>query len=257
MKQMTLSAEQIVTGITRVNNMTEVKKYQSLETLFDSLADEIADKVETDISSGTNTTALVVSGGTTPQPLFERLAATPLAWDKVTFVPSDERWLATNHDASNENLIRLSLLQDKAVTAAVQGLKLDFDTAQEAEAELNKVLKPVLGNYAVAVVGMGLDGHFASIFPGTPQEQNALDMSRDQLCYAVDATGCAVAGDYTERMTLSMSAILNAKHIYLLITGEEKLALVKKAINRDQSVSELPIVRLLQQSQTPVTVCCA
>ena len=237
--------------------MTEVKKYQSLETLFDSLADEIADKVETDISCGTNTTALVVSGGTTPQPLFERLAATPLAWDRVTFVPSDERWLATDHDASNENLIRSSLLQDKAAVAAVQGLKLDFETAQEAEAALNDKLAPVLNCYSVAVVGMGLDGHFASIFAGTPQEQVALDMSKGQLCYAVDATGCPVAGDYTERMTLSLPAILNAKHVYLLITGEDKLALIKKAINKDQSVNGLPIVRLLQQSETPVTVCCA
>ena len=237
--------------------MTEVKKYQSLETLFDSLADEIADKVETDISSGTNRTALVVSGGTTPQPLFERLAATPLAWDRVTFVPSDERWLATDHDASNENLIRSSLLQDKAAKASVQGLKLDFVTALEAETELNETLVPILSRYAVAVVGMGLDGHFASIFPGTPQEQAALDTAAEQLCYAVDATGCPVAGDYTERMTLSLAAILNAKHVYLLITGEAKLALIKQAINKDPSVDALPVVKLLQQSETPVTVCCA
>ncbi len=237
--------------------MTHVKKYQSLDTLFDSLADEVAEKVEAAISSGTNSTALVVSGGSTPQPLFERLATTRLAWDRVTFVPSDERWLATDHKASNEHLIRSSLLQDRAAAGNLQGLKLDFSTAEEAESELNRQLEPVLSDYAAAVVGMGLDGHFASIFPGTSRQTAALDMTSEQLCYAIDATGCPVAGDYTERMTLSLRALVNARHIYLLITGQEKLRLVEKAMNDDPEVADLPIVKLLQQTRTPVTICCA
>ena len=255
MNQTTYLVILIATGTTWVNSMAVIKTYDNRDALFDSMAEQVTAKLNESLLSGD--TALVVSGGTTPQPLFERLSQTPLAWDKVTLLPSDERWLATNHEASNEHLIRNSLHQNLASMATVQSLMIGHESAQAAESDLNQQLATILDDYAVAIVGMGLDGHFASIFPGTPQIDAALDLEGTSLCYGVDATGCPVAGEYTERMTLSLPAILNANAVFVLITGDEKLAIVNKALAGAEQESKLPIAYLLNQSKTPVTVCCA
>ena len=255
MSQMTCSVIRIVTGTTWVNNMAVIKTYDSRDALFDSMAEQVSAKLAQRLNSGSS--ALVVSGGTTPQPLFERLSETPLAWEKVTLLPSDERWLPTDHAASNENLIRNSLHQNLASAATVQGLMIGHESAQAAEADLNDKLSSILDDYAVAIVGMGLDGHFASIFPGTAQMAAALNLDGASLCYGVDATGCPVAGEFTERMTLSLPAILNADEVFVLITGDEKLDIVKKAIAGDSEVADLPIAKLVSQTKTAVTICCA
>jgi 6-phosphogluconolactonase len=172
-------------------------------------------------------------------------------------MPSDERWIAPDHEASNEKLIRDHLIQGEAASASVLGFKLDYETPFEAEAALNKQLEEHLENCAVAIVGMGLDGHFASLFPGTAQLAEAMNPDNQALCAGVDATGCPVAGNYTQRMTLTLSAILRARRVVLLFKGQDKIDLVKQVIADEPEARDLPVYQLLHQAGTPVDICCA
>ena len=235
--------------------MIRFNQYNTTEELFNETAEMCREELEKRLTTGK--TALVVSGGTTPQPLFERLAEMPLNWPDVTILPSDERWLDPTHSASNERLIREHLVTGHASQAQVQGFKLDAESPFDAEAELNGQLSKLLIDYAVAVVGLGLDGHFASLFPGTPQLTDAMRYEQEKYCSAIDATGCPVAGDYTQRMTLTLSAILKANRVILLFKGDDKIALIKQVLDDDPSVRELPVYQLLKQTQTDVDICCA
>lgn len=235
--------------------MIKFNQYNSTEELFNETAEMCRVELERALTAGH--TALVVSGGTTPQPLFERLSEMPLNWSDVTILPSDERWLDPSHTASNERLIREHLVRGQASQARVQGFKLEADSPFDAEEELNEQLSQSLNEYAVAVVGLGLDGHFASLFPGTPQLADAMRFEQELFCSAIDATGCPVAGDYTQRMTLTLSAILKANRVILLFKGDDKIELIKKVLDDDPSVRELPVYQLLNQTQTDVDICCA
>lgn len=235
--------------------MVELHQYPNPDELFEQCAKVCIAALKHKLKSGP--ASLVVSGGTTPAPLFERLANTDMSWQKVTILPSDERWLATDHSASNEKLIREHLLKNNAAEAKVQSLKLDFPSAELAQEALDEQLADVMPACAVAIVGMGLDGHFASLFPDTPQTPLALDITNKARCSAIDATGCSVAGQYTERMTLTLSALLEAERVILLFKGEDKLELVKSVLADEPVSRQLPVYQLLHQDLTPVDIYCA
>jgi len=100
---------------------------------------------------------------------------------------------------------------------------------------------------------MGNDGHFASLFPGCPQLQNGLDIHQTKKCMAIDATGCPVAGDFTDRISLTLTELLNSDLIIVLITGSEKLDIVRNAIQQPVT-ADIPISVLLSQDKTPVEI---
>ena len=234
--------------------MIRLLQFNSEAELFDQTAALCISALRKRLVNGP--ASLVVSGGSTPKPLFERLSNTKLNWSDVTILPSDERWLPAEHEASNERLIRENLQQNYADGASVLGFKTSHDSAFEAETVLGEKLKSLPAPHAVTVVGMGPDAHFASLFPGTPQLESGLEINNEAPCIAVDATGCYVAGNYTERMSLTLSEILNSDEIILLFKGADKLAIIDKVLQDALHTPELPISYLLQQEKTPVTVCC-
>jgi len=234
--------------------MIRLLQFKSETELFDETAALCIAALRKRLVNGP--ASLVVSGGSTPKPLFERLSNTKLNWSDVTILPSDERWLPAEHEASNERLIRENLLQNKAQGAQFLDLKTAHDSAFEAEGLISEELKNLSAPHAVTVVGMGPDAHFASLFPGTAQLKAGLDITNNKSCIAVDATGCPVAGDYTERMSLTLKEILRSDEIILLFKGQDKLAIVDRVLQEGLHTEDLPISYLLQQDQTPVTVCC-
>ncbi|PCJ50025.1 MAG: 6-phosphogluconolactonase [Gammaproteobacteria bacterium] len=195
----------------------------------------------------------IVPGGTTPAPIFERLSTLPLAWDKISVSASDERWIDVDSESSNEYLIKHSLLINKAEAATYVGLKNDADTATAGQKKTERNLKNLALPATVTLLGMGPDGHVASLFPGCPQIDDALDLNQKKTCIAIDARGCTVAGEYTERMSLTLSALINSDLIILLITGQEKLDVINQAI-REKMNSSLPVAKILSQGKTPVEV---
>jgi 6-phosphogluconolactonase len=192
--------------------------------------------------------ALLVSGGRSLIRLFEELRTQVLDWSRVCIALADECWVHPEDPQSNERVVREVLLRENAAAAQFVGLKnsapspvLGADAAWEA---LAKVPRP----FDVTVLGMGDDGHTASLFPGAPNLPQALDRSAAGACVAMWSRSAPHA-----RLSLNLSALLDSRQIWILILGEEKLRAYRTACSSD-SVEEMPIRGILYQERTPVEV---
>ncbi|TQV75063.1 6-phosphogluconolactonase [Aliikangiella marina] len=224
----------------------------SRDELFTNVANKCASRLTRGVEKQ-GRASFVVPGGTTPAPMFERLSKMSLDWHNILVAPSDERWIPVDHQASNQKLVEENLLINQASKARVMPLKNDAETPMAGEAIAEKNISELEQPFDVTLVGMGNDGHFASLFPGTPQIAEALDPETTKKCIGIDATGCPVAGEFTQRISLTLSAILNSKLIIVLITGKEKLQVVQRA-KAKLAPFDLPISALFHQNQTPVEV---
>ncbi len=232
--------------------MTQEFICSSKNQLYQEVSDKCATLLNNDIERY-GQASINVPGGTTPAPVFELLSKMTLPWNKISIVPSDERWIDINHDQSNQFLIERTLLINNASSANFVGLKNDADSPFDGEAETAERLAKLLKPASVTVLGMGADGHVASLFPDTPQIETALDLSQNKLCIGIDAKGCAVAGDYTQRMSQTLVSLVDATVVILLITGSEKLEVVRRAKQRTDFNSQ-PVAALLAQTKTPVEI---
>jgi 6-phosphogluconolactonase len=192
--------------------------------------------------------SLIVSGGMTPVALFEALSGIDMAWEKILISLADERWVDPGNPASNEHLVRTHLLKNKAAIAGFIGLKTPAHMAKEGEAACEERIRRIPAPFDLLILGMGDDGHTASLFPGATALPRALDMTSERICMAVSPP--AVPHD---RMTLTLPALLNSRHIFVHILGEKKRQVYKKAI-AGESPEEMPIRAILGQKRVPVTV---
>ncbi len=222
------------------------------EELYQSVANKCASQLEQAISNHGDA-SIIVPGGTTPAPVFELLSSMSLDWKNITITPSDERWIDVSHSQSNENLIMKSLKINKAQVARLVGLKSAAETNIEGELETEQALQNLTFPTAVTVLGMGLDGHVASLFPNCPQIDDALDLAQIKMAMAINAEGCDVAGEYTQRISLTMATLLNSQLIIILITGNDKLDVIRKA-GKENVKPVIPVSVLLAQKLTPVEI---
>lgn len=192
--------------------------------------------------------SLVVSGGTTPGPFFIKLRQKDLAWERVVITLADERWLAPEYEASNERLVRALLLRDRASQASFIPLKNRAATAMAGEEECCRALARIPRPFDVIVLGMGLDGHTASLLPGSARLAKALDPDIGQDCLAIPP----IPGQH-ERMTLTLPTLLHARQLFLHCTGRKKKQVMFQAM-ADGPVAALPIRAILRQQQTPVHI---
>ena len=186
---------------------------------------------------------LVVSGGRTPVGFFQRLAGQALPWERVTIVPSDERWVAADSDQRNSRLIRQHLMQGYASKARLVELVNGGDASPEVSAEQASARLRALHWPADAVVlGMGEDGHTASLFPDAPELAQAL---------AGDAAPVVVstpASQPTVRLTLSARYLSGATLTALLIQGEGKRIALDEAAAVPLAIGPMPIRYFFQQA---------
>jgi 6-phosphogluconolactonase len=191
--------------------------------------------------------SLMVSGGSSPRPLYEKLSRADLDWSKIAISLVDERWVDPGQPGSNEDFIRATLIQDKASKANFFGLKTPQATAKAglrySERRFNSVPQP----FDVCVMGMGLDMHTASWFPRSKGLEAALDLNHLNILCAIDATGAPVAGDHPERISLTLQAVLKSHAVVLFIPGNEKRAVFDAAINKPRL--ESPVKALLTAGQ--------
>lgn len=188
--------------------------------------------------------SLMVSGGSSPKPLYALLSRADLAWPKVTISLVDERWVEPGQAGSNEDFIRSALIQNKASQANFFGLKTKHQTVEaglaEAEARFNCVHSP----FDICVMGMGSDAHTASWFPNSGGLTEALSLKNQKTLCAINAQGAPVAGDHPNRISLTLSAVLNAHAIFLFIPGGAKRAVFNDVPNKPQS--DAPVQALLR-----------
>ncbi|HBI13957.1 MAG TPA: 6-phosphogluconolactonase [Desulfobulbaceae bacterium] len=225
----------------------EIYSFANPEQLAGTLAAAIAAFLRQGLATRKQA-SLVVSGGSTPGPLFLGLRQMELAWNKVIITLADERWVGPKHEASNERLVRFLLLLDKAGQASFVPLKNRAATAWKGEEECCRALARIPRPFDVVVLGMGIDGHTASLLPGAARLPLALDPGTGQDCLAITHSQ-----DTFERMTLTLPALLHARQIILHFTGRDKRQVLAQAMG-DGPVEAMPVRAILRQRQTPVHI---
>lgn len=168
---------------------------------------------------------LLVSGGTTPAPVFRALSLAPLEWERVDIALVDERWLRPDDPDSNAHLVNEYLLQGHARRARFETLTRTGRNIGEAVSDANlHARRPT----DVVLLGMGDDGHTASLFPNMRHLDQAL--ASPNAYVAVDASTCPGAGPWTRRISLTPAGLMPARLRLLLIRGEQKRAVFETAM---------------------------
>ncbi|AVP96086.1 6-phosphogluconolactonase [Ahniella affigens] len=213
-------------------------RHANTETLIEHLASSMAEDIDRALTLQ-GRALLALAGGRTSPPVFRRLAAQSRAWSKVHVVPSDERWV--NHDHPDCNLRQM---QDAFVGA--EGIRWLSLTPLQCDGPVNAdfgeaSMRAHPEAFDLTMVGMGVDGHFASLFPGAPTLPHALDLHHTKCCIAIEPNPMPAAGPH-QRVSLTLSRLLRSDRILLVITGTDKLAVLERAQHGDHS---LPVSALL------------
>lgn len=190
--------------------------------------------------------SFVATGGRSPAPVYQRLQTAKLDWARVVVTLSDERFVDPASPDSNEKLVREHLLQGEAKKAAFVPL---WSRAAADPAACARAAEPALAGMApfdAVLLGMGDDGHFASLFPGSPALAQGLDPAGERLCLGVAEPHGQPA---YPRITLTLAALSQARTIIILISGAAKRAQVDAAL----AGADLP-VRALLSHPAPVRV---
>ncbi|CAH0354968.1 6-phosphogluconolactonase [Aquabacterium sp. CECT 9606] len=219
-------------------------------TLAQDLARFVAERLQEGVSQR-GAALLVVSGGSTPIPFFKALALTAVDWPKVSVTLADERWLPPDHADSNERLVRAHLLQGLASQARFVPLKTADALAAHGVPELEVALQALPWPADVVVLGMGSDGHTASLFPGSAQLAEALDDGRTARCLAVSAP--LLPNVPVDRVSLSKRALLDTRQVVIHITGLSKRQLLEQAM-RAGLADPLPITLAWSRANIPCQV---
>ncbi|PXX99944.1 6-phosphogluconolactonase [Halomonas sp. LBP4] len=204
----------------------------SRERLAAQLAEAVAEALRQDLATQERA-LLVVSGGSTPVPFFEALAARELPWERVQVTLADERWVAEDAADSNARLVREHLLKGPAAAATFVPLTTADPTPEQGAATVAERVEGLAWPASVVILGMGGDGHTASLFP---------DSQELALALATDAAAVAVRtpSQPQPRITLSADRLHQARRHVLHISGGDKRAVLARALAGDDS-RELPI----------------
>jgi 6-phosphogluconolactonase len=210
-----------------------------------AMAEQAADAILADILRR-GVASLAVSGGSTPAEFFRRLHAIDLPWERIVITLADDRWVPPTHADSTEKLVREELLHR---SSPFLGLVNDAATPQAGEAAINDRLQALPLPLTLSCLGMGEDGHYASIFPHNASLAKAMDPANLLLCTAVSDA----PKPPPQRITLTLPTLMNTGRVILHLIGQSKLDALDTAL-ADGPVEAMPIRAILRQTDVPVEI---
>lgn len=215
----------------------------------EQLAQECAGKIAEGLAKGCaerGQASLAVAGGTTPGPTFKRLAAIDLPWSRITVTATDERLIPPDAALSNYRLIRDDLLHGPAATARHIQLWSGEDSYQDAARRADEAVSGLLP-FDISLIGMGEDGHIASLIPSSPALEVGLALSGAPAAIFVPQGDPAPV---LPRLSLTLQALTDTQLVILLVTGSAK----RKVLEAAAENPALPIHHLLKQDRAPVQI---
>ena len=193
------------------------------KVILDASAEELAETIASHLR-GAMRPSLVLPGGSSPVALIRALGKKTLSWSDITITTTDERCVPENHEHNNLGQVKRLLGNVEARFVSLQDEKPAFD-----------------GTFNVTVMGMGEDGHFASLFPDDDWEGKTGDIISAKAPF-----------EPKDRLSLTLDRLLQTEHLYLLVNSRTKLELCEAVMNGEKS--NLPIAKLFQRSQDKLQI---
>ena len=202
---------------------------------MENISQTIFDKLEKDLCENGQST-FIVSGGSSPVQIFKDLSAMQAKWSDINISLVDDRVVDTNHDDSNEKLINNVLIKDEAKDA-------NFISLCNQYKDLLNLKRP----FGIMLLGMGEDGHFASLFPKLIETNpEYFDLESDPEIFFTEPMG----NPCHRRVSMNLSMILESKDIFLLVSSKKK----SEVLNQAKSDKSLPLYYLLNQSKVDLKI---
>jgi len=230
--------------------MTEIEwwDYDDADEFAGAVAGDIQFIIESAIDAR-GAAVIALAGGRTPQPAFDKLAEAKIDWKRVTIIPTDDRLVPMGDPLSNATMIAKTFLPKGArVIPITSEAAEDYKASgRAADARLQDLHWPL----DLCLLGVGADGHTASIFPG-PDLEEALNGPKERRALGVMPDPLPPEAPVA-RVTLSLAAITSARALMIAVTGQAKRDVIEAAIEEGVG-SPYPIGRVLAQSELPVDI---
>ena len=204
-----------------------------MENIAFKIAKSIASTLEESVLKKGYAT-FVVSGGNSPLEIFSHLNQMPIPWSKITIILGDDRMLDSGNSDSNDKLIRENLIINKAESAKYLSL-------------IDPLVTPSKLNFPfdISLLGMGLDGHFASLFPELLANLSLFKVDAPHEIYLSEN---ALGHPSHKRISMNLSMLLNSDRCILLVSSESKRGVLDQAIGD----SRLPVHHLINQNKVKI-----
>jgi len=216
--------------------------YDDMDELAEAVAGDVGFIIESALDAR-GQALIALPGGKTPLPIYEKLAAAPIKWKHVTIIPTDDRLVAVDNPLSNVAMLAKAFMPKGARVLPIATENKDHKAAgNAADARLQDLHWPP----DLVWLGVGADGHTASIFAG-PDMDDALNAPKARRAVGVLPDPMPAEAPVA-RVTLTRHSILSARTLLMVLTGADKRALVEQAI-KDGPLSPLPVGRVLADAE--------
>ncbi len=190
-----------------------------------------------------------LAGGSTPMAAYSEFAQAQLPWSRIALTLIDERFVPTTDPQSNEANIASAFTAIKTQLSGWYGLMHTSLAIEQVAQRANQEIQNLQHPMDLVVIGMGSDGHIASLFIESADYQRAMDL---QCTDAVLPIRFAAQDDKIDRISFSLAELLKAKKIFICITGDEKRRVLEQSL--DGSAPEYAVAKLLKHYSRPIEI---